>query len=274
MNQHAPTLPLTQRLRWFYLFSLLIGLLTAAASLMGIFAPNDIYPTQEIAQSFVANDVVNLFIGLPILLLSMWLAWRGRLLGLLFWPGALFYGLYNYTAYLFGVSFSGLFALYLVIVTLSVYTIIGLVAAIEGTAVKGQLDGRVPVRFGGGVLAVMGFAFSVRTLFILVNQTAASTVDQAVASADFILGVASIIGGIMLWRRRPLGFVGGTGLLFYSSMLFVGVIAFLLLQPVLHDTPLPVDDIIVLLVMGLVTFLPFGFFVRGVIQAQNASGQS
>ena len=77
MNKHAPTLPLTQNLRWFYLFSLLIGLLTAATSLLGVFAADAVYVTEEIAQSFVANDVINLFIGLPILLLAMWLAWRG-----------------------------------------------------------------------------------------------------------------------------------------------------------------------------------------------------
>ena len=164
--------------------------------------------------------------------------------------------------------------MYLIIVTLSVYTIIGLVAAVDGTEVKKQLDGRVPVRFGGGVLAVMGFAFAVRALVILVNQTAASSGEQGVLVADVIMGAASIIGGILLWHRRPLGFVGGTSLLFYSSMLFVGVIAFLLLQPLLHNTPLLVEDVFVLLIMGLIVFIPFGLFVRGVLQTQKASGQS
>jgi hypothetical protein len=38
----------------------------------------------------VANNVGNLVIGLAILLGAMGLARRGRLIGLLFWPGALF----------------------------------------------------------------------------------------------------------------------------------------------------------------------------------------
>lgn len=76
----------------------------------------------------MVNDVVTLFIGRPILLGSMWLTQRGRLLGLLLWPGALFFGLYNYTIYLFGMPFNGMFPHFLLIVTLSIYTLIGLVA--------------------------------------------------------------------------------------------------------------------------------------------------
>jgi hypothetical protein len=74
----------------------------------------------------VSNDVVNLFIGLPILLGSMWLAWRGKLIGLLFWPGALFFVLYNYLIYVFAMPLNVAFLLHLALVTLSVYTIIGL----------------------------------------------------------------------------------------------------------------------------------------------------
>jgi len=75
---------------------------------------------------------------------------------------------------------------------------------------------------------------------------------------------AFIIGGALLWQRRPLGYVGGTGLLFLLSMLFVGLIAILLLQPVLTDTPLPVTDIMVLLVMGSPCFIAFALFLRGI----------
>ena len=75
-------------------------------SLVGLILPDSIYPSEEFIQAYMVNDVINLLIGLPILFGSMWLTRRGNLIGLLFWPGALLYVLYNYTAYIFGLPIS------------------------------------------------------------------------------------------------------------------------------------------------------------------------
>ena len=69
----------------------------------------------------------------------------------------------------------------------------------------------------------------------------------------------------MLWRRRALGYVSATGLLFQASMLFIGLVAILLLQPLFSDAPLAMVDVLITLAMGLVCFVPFGLFVRGVV---------
>lgn len=102
-----PSLPVTRRLTLIYVFSLITALLMAVASVAGLLYPEQIYSTEELRQSFMATDVVNLCIGLPILLGSMWFAWRGKLLGLLFWPGALFAVFYNATAYAFALFLRG-----------------------------------------------------------------------------------------------------------------------------------------------------------------------
>ncbi|HCB50392.1 MAG TPA: hypothetical protein DEP47_12950, partial [Chloroflexi bacterium] len=167
-------MPVTHNLKLGYLFSLLIAVMTAVASIAGLLFPNDIYPLDELRQSFLANDVVNLFIGLPILLFSMWLAWRGRLIGLLFWPGPLLYTVYNYLVYLFGMPFNVMYPLYLAIVTLSIYTTIGLVATIDGDAVKQRLNGRVPERVAGGILAGLGALFFLR----VIGEIIGALIDQ------------------------------------------------------------------------------------------------
>lgn len=264
-------LPLRNSLRWGYWLSLLIVLLTAVASIAGILYPDLIYPTADARQSFLANDVVNLIIGLPILLISMWLTRRGKLAGLLFWPGALFYGLYNYIVYLFGVPMTLTYPLYLIIVTLSIYTTIGLVASIDGDMVKERLVDHVPQRLAGGVLIVFGAGFALRVILIMAdavaNQTIIAGSELGLLVADFIFSAALVIGGILLWRRHALGYVGGTGLLFQVSMLFVGLIAVMILQPFLSDSPFLLVDVIVVLVMGLICSIPFLLFVRGVVKS-------
>ena len=78
-NQERNTsLPIRRDLTLTYALSFIIAILMAAASVAGLLYRTDIYPTEELLRTFVSNDVVNLFIGLPILLGSMWLARRGN----------------------------------------------------------------------------------------------------------------------------------------------------------------------------------------------------
>lgn len=264
-------LPVRNNLKAGYLVSALIALCTAIAAIAGILYPDQIYPTTEARQAFIANDVVTLFIGLPILIISMWLTYKGKLIGLLFWPGAIFYGLYNYIIYLFGAPLTIMYPLYLIIVTLSTYIAIGLIASVQPEPVKQKLTGHVPEKLSSGPLIGLGLVFGVRALIILataaINQTTLPGPELGLLAADFIACTAWIIGGILLWQRQALGYVTGTSLLFSASMLFVGVIAVLLLQPIVSGGPLMVVDILVLLLMGLICFVPFVLYVRGVVKS-------
>jgi hypothetical protein len=80
-------LPIKGDLLWIYVCSFLIAILMAVVSIIGLRYRSLIYPTDDLIRTFVSNDVVNLFVALPILLGSMSVAWRGKLIGLLCWVG-------------------------------------------------------------------------------------------------------------------------------------------------------------------------------------------
>ncbi len=143
-------LPVKGRLSLIQAASLLIAILMAAASIAGLRYRTFIYPTEELVRAFVPNDVVNLLIGLPILLGSMWMAWRGKWTGLLLWMGALFFVFYNYTAYVFAMPLNGAFMACLFLMMLSAYTLIALVAMVDGKAVQEKLVGAVHEKFDRG----------------------------------------------------------------------------------------------------------------------------
>jgi hypothetical protein len=86
------------------------------------------------------------------------------------------------------------------------------------------------------------------------------------AVADLLTTPFWIIGGILLWRKLSLGYVTGAGLLFQASMLFIGLLVFFILQPLLTAVPFPVEDFAVIFGMGLICFIPFGLFARGIIK--------
>ena len=196
-------------------------------------------------------------------------------MGLLFWTGALFFGLYNYIAYVFALPLSWTFLLHLALAVLSAYTLIGLVVSIDGEAVQQRLSGAVYEKVGGGVLAGFGILFLLRVIGVVANALTTGGViaetELAVNISDFFIGPAFVVVGIELWRRRALGYAVGLGLLFQASMLFVGLIIFLLLQPILTTAPFAVTDVIVILEMGLICFVPFVLFIRGVMASRGPS---
>jgi hypothetical protein len=265
-------LPITGSLALLYVSSLVIVLLLIAASLAGLLNPGQVYPTKALLESALPNDVINLAIGVPILLGSMWLTRRSRLVGLLFWPGALLYVLYNSLPRTFDMPLGWVFAANLVLVALSVYTSIALVARIDGAPVQQRLAGAVRARLSGAVLVVLG-AFSVlRAAFMIVTALVDGTVlpdtELSVLVADALLGPVGVIGGVLLWRRKALGYVSGVGLLFQFSMLFVGLIGFLLLQPLLTSAPFDLEAVIVVSIMTVPCLVPFGLFLRGIIKSE------
>ncbi len=271
---HNDSLPVKGNLSPIYDASLVIAVLTSVASVSGLVYRDQFYPTEALVQAFVPNDVVNLFIGLPILLGSMWGARRGGLLGLLFWPGALFFGFYNSIAYTFALPFNWGFLLQFALVVLNGYTLVALVANLDGELVKQRLQGAVHERLSGAIIAGFGSLFLLRVIFVIVNTLltggALTETEMAPNISDAFVSPAFIIAGIALWKRRSLGYIGGLSLLFQCAMLFVGLIVFMILQPLLTSAPFALLDVVVVAVMGLVCFVPFGLFVRGVVAGSRS----
>jgi hypothetical protein len=267
MHANGPNtiaLPVRNNLSIAYAASLGIAALAAAASAAGIASPAAVYPTEALRRAFVPNDVVSLVLGLPILLGSMGFAARGKLVGLLFWPGALLFLLYNYLIYLFCMPPNAGYLVYLVLVVLTLFTIIGLVAAMDAKAVQERLAGAVPEKLCGGVLAGLSALFLLRVAGILAGSPDnLPQTELAVNISDFLVSPAWIIGGVLLWRRKALGYASGLGLLFSLSMLFVGLIVVMILQPVLTAAPFDGAGVLIVAAMGLVCFIPCALFLRG-----------
>jgi hypothetical protein len=235
-----------------------------AVSMGGLLFPTVFYPSDELLRSFLANDAANLIIGLPILLVSLWLTRRGSLFGLLSWPGVLLYVVYNYVAYLFGMPFGWTTLASLALVALSAYAIFYLMACIDRKSVQEQLSGAVLVKTGGWFLVVFGVLFVSRAIGMLAQGSLPAS-GTGILIADMVLSTLWIACGSLLLRRNPLGYASGLGMLIAASMLFIGLILFLLLQPVLTSAPFALMDVMVVLGMGMICSIPTILFARGVI---------
>ena len=262
---------LSHDLKPAYLLTLFIAALMGVASGLGLLNPDAIYPSEALRQSFFTNDVVNLAVGLPSIIIALWLAWRRKLAGLLLWPGALMYVLYNYLAYVFSMPPGWYYLLLLSLVALCAYTLIGLVISLHVDKVGSQLARAVPVRLTGILLITFG-AFVFLRVFIVVFNAAidpgsVAPSDLAALPADFLISPAWMLGGFLLLKRKSLGYASGLGLLFQACMLFIGLIAFMLLQPLMTEAPFDLAGVLFVAAMSLVSIVPFGLYLRGVAKS-------
>jgi len=265
-------LPITRSLTLEYANSFVVAIIMVVASTVGIMYRSVIYPTEKLSIGFVSSDLLNLVVGLPVLLVSMWLTRRGKLAGLLCWPGALFYVLYIYTSYL-ALPVSVLLIPHIFLIILSAYSIIGIIVSINCDAVRQRLSGVIPAKTTGGILtsiAILVIVYQIISIItVLINQTTPDNVELVQWIDDLVVGSpALLVGGYLLLRRKALGYVAGAGLLLMCSVLFIGVIPAMVFQALSADTPIDVIGILIVLISGMVCFIPFVLFVRGVAKTR------
>lgn len=268
-KSNTQLLPIKHKLMPYYILSIIIAFVITGICIIGAFFPEWIYPTEEWIHVFVPNDVANLAIGLPVLIISMFLAKSGKLMGLLSWLGAVFYVLYSYFFYLLAAPFGMLFLAYLLLVTLSLVVIIGIAASINGEAAKQRFENKASERFAAVVMLLFGLLIAGRVINLIitagVKQTVPAVTEIALHIADFIFAVPLlIIGGIQLWRKKNFGYIAGPSVLFMYGILSLALILVMILQSRMTGTELDNIGIIVVGVMVLLCVIPYALFAKTV----------
>jgi hypothetical protein len=255
-----------------YAAALLVGLAIVVSSAVGLASGAD-RPYGDAVLVLVSRgaDVANLVLVLPILLGTLWLAWRGSLIGLLLWPGALFYVLYAYVPYLVGAPFGGLFFVHVGLVTLSALTVIGIVASIDADAVRERLAA-TPARGVGAalvVIALLAYAGLAGTAIGALADPAGEAATRPLAVADWALGTPILLaGGALIWLRMPLGYVAAPGLLLVSGL---GGVAFALAAVVDNLGSGPQTEAAVIVVHVVISVVSFGLLALFLARARPSA---
>ncbi len=265
------TLPLRRDLSVAYASSLMVALALAAASIAGlVLGSNGVYdPESPLVQVSRGGDAANLFLGLPILLGSILLAKRGSLLGLLLWPGALFYALYADALYLVAAPLSGLFFAYVAVVTLSAWTLTGIVASIDAEEVHRRLAVAPARRVGIALvlISVLAYVGLTATVGASLGNPSSQTGMRPQWVVDYALGTpVLLLGGALLWRRIALGYVAASGLLLVSGLNGLAFAASAELDGLLSGRALEPAVVVVHLAIASVSLWLLAYFARAIGQ--------
>jgi hypothetical protein len=209
-------LPTIRNLRIAYTVSALVAVSLVVSSVAGLlFGQRGLYePNPATLPAFLTQDLLSLFVAVPLLLGSMWAANRGSVRGLLLWMGTLFYVAYAYSYTVLGDRLSPLFLLYAAIVSMALYCLVYLLVSTDAVAVKARFSAHAPTTLAGAFVAFMALALGAMWVAMIVGDLVSGTpptrVQLVVWPLDLIVAFPALFwGGIYLWRRDALGYVVG-----------------------------------------------------------------
>lgn len=194
-----------------YALSAIVAMLASIASAGGLFIENLYRDPSFFKLAFQGNDVVTLFVTVPLLLAGMELTKRNSERGQLLWAAMLGYMLYNYAFYLFGAAFNWFFQIYVALFALSTYALIYMLTDLDVERLSRKFSARTPVGWISGYMAFIAgflgiFEFT-KSLSLIVNGEVPKDPALVFALDLSLIVPAMAIGALWLWRRRPWGYV-------------------------------------------------------------------
>ena len=134
--------------------------------------------TANWAAQSVGQDIANL-VAFPTLLMLAFAAARGSLRAYLGWIGILAYSVYTYAIYSFDAHFGPLFVVWVGVFGLSIYALIGGLAALDPARVKSRFSGSAPIRFTSMLLVGTGSVFYLLWLSEIIPPLVSGTTPEA-----------------------------------------------------------------------------------------------
>jgi hypothetical protein len=191
------------------------------------------YDTVSSAAQMQGNDLVTLVVGLPILVVSTLLSFRGSLRGKLLLTGTLGFFLYTYMSMATLAAYNALFLIYIAIFTLSFYAFILCMMSFDLEALPQAFSDTLPHRWIAALMFLVG-AFLLMAWMgrivppLLQGGTPAleNTTTLVIQFMDLSLIVPlAILGGILLLRRDAWGYLLSSVMLTKGVTLGLGVSA-------------------------------------------------
>jgi hypothetical protein len=194
------------------------------------------FDTVSFAAQGIAQDFITLMVGLPFLAVGMVLFRKRRIKGRLILAGTLAYFLYTYASFSFGAAYNVVFLAYVALFSLSLFAFILALMQIDIPALPSHFSPSLPRRVIAIFLFVVGgfllFAWLGRIIpGLLKNRPPVgleSYTTLVIQTLDLgLIMPTAFLSGILLWKRRPWGYLlasivlikGATMLLAVSAMI-------------------------------------------------------
>jgi len=249
-SRHTPPVLPGSTTPWWLWLSAPLGVLGMIAAAVGAFVP-EVYRgmTANWAQQTFAQDLADLFVGFPLLLVLAFFAARGSAPALVAWLGVLIATVYTYVIYAFDAPFGHLYLANVVLLGLSGWSFGGALTGIDRRALRERSDDGAPRRSTGWALVAVAAIFLVMWLAEDVPATirgvAPTTLTEVglmtnpihVLDTAFLLP-ACIVSALGLIRGKTWAYVFTPALMITLATITVGIVTIMIVAMANGETGL------------------------------------
>ncbi|MCL6605324.1 MAG: hypothetical protein K6T94_20880 [Paenibacillus sp.] len=183
-----------------------------------------------------AQDGVTLFLGVPLLILSLIMTVKGLIKGRLMLTGTLGYFLYTFSSYCFLATYNSMFLVYVALFSASFFAFIVTLASFEKSLVPTYFEETLPVKSIGAFIWFIGFVIAMMWLGKIVNPLINGAVPDilehyttlTIQALDLgIIVPLAVITGYMVIRRQSFGYLLASVVIIKGVMLLTSISAML-----------------------------------------------
>lgn len=272
------------------ILTILLVISLTAVSIAGAFLPATYQrDSASMAAQGAGQDMVDLFLVVPLLLITFYSASKGNRKGLLLYGGVLAYIMYTYVIYAFGVHFNRYFLLYCSTLGLSLYAFIVFMRGVRHLELDRWFRD-APVKMISLFLVLVAVIFYGLWLSTVLPATFGDSIPEEISNNDFLVNPihvidmafalpALVIGAVQIWKKRPVGYLIASLALIFIIVLTIALAAMMIMLVIREIS----EEYTVAIIFGVVCIISVWLLVllfrkmdtptsRMVIGGEEASG--
>ena len=226
-----------KRLNSITILAILLAIALSIVSYFGAFVASTYErDAASMAAQGIGQDIVDLFLVVPLLLVTLALVRRNNKAAHFIFSGTVFYIVYSFFIYCFGVHFNNLFLLYCSIAGASFYLFILSLFELNRMDVQKWFSDKMPVRAFTVFFIIVAAMFYMLWLKDIIPAIMSNTIPKSVSDLNLlvnpvhVLDIAfalpgMIITAILIIRKNKIGFILTPVFLVFIIILAIALVA-------------------------------------------------
>jgi hypothetical protein len=254
-------------------FTVALAVLICVASVGGL-SLGTLYAREapDWAVQCIGQDIIDLALLVPTLLISLLCMRRGMKPALFVWLGATIYSGYTFFIYAFSVHFNQFFLVYCAVLGLSVYATIATIVATDFQALTGWFDERRSLRLASTFLFMLAVLFCLLWLEEIVPATLRNDIPLPLKNAGLptnpvhVLDLSLLLPGfiivsILLRKKHPYGYLFAPVFIAFAALMDVTIGALMVIMA-LKGLPASIPMVGAFAVLAVISVLIFAGLVK------------
>lgn len=223
-----------------------------------------------------AQDIVTIFLGIPLLIISLNLTRRGLLKGRLLLAGTLGYFLYTYASYSFLAMYNPMFLIYVILLSTSFFAFTLTMMSFDLKKLNLRFQPKTPVKFIGYFLIFLAIIIALMWLGRIVNPLRAGIVPAelghyttlVIQALDFAFVVpAAMLAGLLVLRKKPFGYLLASVVIIKGITMLTAITA-MIIGMISAGEQVAMMEVVIFPIFNIITILAMFFLLKNVQEAE------